>query len=71
VKYAVAVLNFFDNENEIKVVEANTPVAAIFLAIGQSQHDFKNVVSVEDAISEFFNQDISISVPLLLDEVVS
>lgn len=66
-KYAVAVLSFFDNENSIKVVDAESPLEAVFAAVEQSPENYQNVESVEDLLIELFNQDMAVSAPLSLE----
>jgi hypothetical protein len=61
VKYAVAVLDYFDNENTVHIVEAETPIAASELELGDKEF------SIEEFMEEAFNCDIAISLPVPLD----
>lgn len=65
-KYAVAVLNFFDNENKIKIVEAKDGLDAMRLALDYPPDEFA-FKSYEEAQYYFFNADVSVSEPVLLD----
>jgi hypothetical protein len=64
-KYAVAVLDYFDNENTVHIVEAETPIAAMIAASELNLGDKE--LTPQEFIVEAFNCDIAISLPVLLD----
>jgi hypothetical protein len=64
-KYAVAVLSFFDNVNNIKIVEAEDGLDAMRQAVEYPPEEF-TFKSFEEAQYYFFNADMSISDPVLL-----
>jgi hypothetical protein len=76
-KYAVAILNFFDNVNEIFIVRAHTELDAIKEAmISSCKSDAAKIsqtewqtqwVTVSQAIEECINSDIAISAPVLIE----
>ena len=78
-KYAVALLNFFDNENKIAIVEAPNPVTAMVEAArslmkpppNEWLDEFLVDISddrVEDIQMAFFDTDLAISKPVCLDK---
>jgi hypothetical protein len=64
-KYAVAILDYFDNENTVHIVEAETPLAAMIAASELDLGDKE--FSIEEFMEEAFNCDIAISLPVPLD----
>jgi hypothetical protein len=76
-KYAVAILNFFDNVNEIFIVHAPSELDAIKLALldsckteegKASQAEWQNNWStVAQGMEECINSDIAISAPVLIE----
>ena len=77
-KYAVAILSFFENQNKIFIVDADTEVNAMkkalidFCKTEQSKKDQEewqiSWETVEDVINECFNGEIGISEPVLISE---
>jgi hypothetical protein len=77
-KYAVAILNFFDNVNEIFIVHALTELDAIKQAmIATCKSDAAKTSQAEwqeqwrtvpQALEECINSDIAISNPVLISE---
>ena len=68
-RFAVAVLNFFDNENKIHIVEATNELEAMNLAMGNDLNgmDTPCLDTTEKFVEAMFDQDVSISFPVLLD----
>ncbi|MEY8352554.1 hypothetical protein AALB39_04265 [Lachnospiraceae bacterium 54-53] len=76
-KYAVAVLSFFENENRISIVDANSEVEAMVktLSSGDKMLDEEYVQwievmltkTVEEIQAECFDGDIAISRPVLIE----
>lgn len=76
-KYAVAVLNFFDNENKVLLVDANSEVEAMVktLSSGDKMLDEEYVQwietmlakTVEEIQEECFDGDLAISKPVLIE----
>jgi len=76
-KYAVAVLSFFENENRVSIIEANSEVEAMVkvLSSGDKMLDDDYVKwidemllkTVEEIQQECFNGDIAISKPVLIN----
>lgn len=75
-KYAVAVLSFFENENRVSIIEANSEVEAMVkvLSSGDKMLDEDYVKwidemllkTVEEIQQECFDGDIAISKPVLI-----
>jgi hypothetical protein len=74
-KYAVGVLNMFDNENRVVIVEAPDQINAVIEAVVESSNseakeDIRkwlselDVNSVDELLSELFNGDLCVSVPV-------
>lgn len=66
-KYAVGVISFFDNVNTVKIIEAEDGLDAMRLALEYPIEEFP-FKSYEEAQYHFFNADMSVSEPVLLDE---
>lgn len=76
-KYAVAVLSFFENENRVSIVESNSEVEAMVkvLSSGDKMLDEDYVKwidemllkTVEEIQQECFDGDIAISKPALIN----
>lgn len=76
-KYAVAVLSFFDNENKVLLVDANSEVEAMVktLSSGDKMLDEEYVQwietmlakTVEEIQEECFDGDLAISKPVLIE----
>jgi len=73
-KYAVAIINFFDNENKIHVVEADNEIDAMKKAIlkinPESEliiEDYDDLHTIEDIKNYMFDVDQSISSPLQIN----
>ncbi len=67
-KYAVAVLSFFDNKNEVKIVEANNERDALILATEESLDvDFLDEFeTIDELIQYYIDGEISVSRPVKL-----
>lgn len=65
-KYAVAILNFFNNKNEVKIVEAeNERDALILVAEGTLEIDFLDEYeTTEELIRYYADGDIAVSKPV-------
>jgi len=78
-KYAVAVLSFFENENRVFVIEAKNEVEAMVKALSSKdkmlelEEDYVKWIdemllkTVEEIQEECFNGDIAISKPVLVN----
>jgi hypothetical protein len=76
-RYAVALLNYFDNVNKLAVVDGATPVDAMIrgakVNMGLDANDADNWLDslygedVEEIQTAFFDYDMSISLPVPLD----
>jgi hypothetical protein len=64
-KYAVAVLDYCDNENIVHIVEAETPLAAMIAASELDLGDKE--FTPQEFIVEAFDCDLAVSLPVLLD----
>lgn len=74
--FAVGVLNFFDNENEVFIVEAEEPKEAIFKALIDSckteeskkhQEEWNNLfefTTVDSLLNDLANQELAVSIPI-------
>lgn len=77
-KYAVAILSFFENQNKIFIVEADTEVNAMKKALikfctsdeaKKSQEEWQTSwETVDEVINECFNGELGISEPVLISE---
>lgn len=72
-KYAVAVLSFFQNENKILIVEAETEPLAMIKALDEFANTENSewlgkYPTVEEIKQECFNGEIAISTPILLNK---
>ncbi len=81
--YIVAVLNFFDNNNELFKVEAENEIIAVHKAVVESIKDESskvhyidwfneygcNSATAKDLIYDLTNQELSVSEPLKLEKV--
>ena len=67
-RFAVAVLSFFDNENKIHIVEATNELEAMNLAMGDLNGMDTSCWSTPEQFADaLFDQDIAISYPVLID----
>ncbi|WP_303872020.1 hypothetical protein [Acetobacterium wieringae] len=76
-KYAVAVLSFFENENRVSIVDANSEVEAMIKALssGDKMLDEDYVQwskpmltkTVEEIQEECFDGDMAISKPVIIE----
>ena len=77
-RYAVAVLNFFDNDNKCYVVDASNEVEAVCRAVCQHNDDsnisdwvnniYKSGASVDRLLDDLANGEYSVSRPVLIWE---
>jgi len=69
-KFAVAVFNFFDNENVVYIVEAVTPEEAIIEAVrftgGDEFADGLRGIPADDMLQCLFDCDMCVSAPVEL-----
>jgi len=65
--YAIAYLNYLDNVNTVKIVEANSELEALRNVLDIPHKEFK---SMEDLMEFCFNADLNVSVPFSLDEML-
>lgn len=76
-KYAVAVLSFYDNENEVFIVDADSKVEAMVKALSLQDKmldaDYVRWINkiktktVEEIQEECFDGDMSISEPVIIE----
>lgn len=64
--YAVAVLDFYSNENKVHVVKAVDAPDAMIKALGYEPTDFPTNVTVDDITASCFDNDIAVSHPVQL-----
>lgn len=74
-KYAVAVINFFDNDNQVVIVEAKNEITAMAKAANYNYQDYKDyidwvneIIANNDTIDEvkisLADGEIGISTPI-------
>lgn len=68
-KYAVAVLSFFENVNEVKIVEAENEVKAMLTAVGDELSMADDFETTEDLKQYYYSGEYAVSKPVEIGEV--
>lgn len=66
-KYVIAVLNFFDNDNTLTMVEAKSEIDAMRELANEYGIELSQDMDMDDIRGEFFDCEVSVSFPLKID----